>query len=297
VSINSFLSTVAKQGGMSFSNNFTVKLVDPPVGISNDFHQFMEFMCDEAQLPNTNTADGNMVGVHLGLGSIRYPHTRVFTEVQLSFMLDANLEMLKFFQGWQDYIFDGRQLPIAAKQNWTTVDGQPLKKNRPIRLNYMDDYVCDIEITKTEIGPKSTTERRPITYVLERAYPYAIDAVPLQFGSAQITKLTVQLTYERHYTIVRDIKPRLSAVPKKEEKPVPTPPPKTVPEQTTGPVNPREAARQRGLPPRTVPWGSTYGPGSVAGERDTATGVLMNGQPEPPLLMPDGSPVRTGGDR
>ena len=133
---------------MSFSNNFTVKLVDPPVGISNDFHQFMEFMCDEAQLPNTNTADGNMVGVHLGLGSIRYPHTRVFTEVQLSFMLDANLEMLKFFQGWQDYIFDGRQLPIAAKQNWTTVDGQPLKKNRPIRLNYMDDYVCDIEITK-----------------------------------------------------------------------------------------------------------------------------------------------------
>lgn len=279
---------------MSFSNNFTVKLVNPPVGVSNDFDQFMEFMCDEAQLPNTNTADGNMVGVHLGLGSIRYPHTRVFTEVQLSFMLDANLEMLKFFQGWQDYIFDGRQLPLAAKQNWTTVDGQPLKKNRPIRLNYMDDYVCDIEITKTEIGPESTTERRPITYVLERAYPYAIDAVPLQFGSAQITKLTVQLTYERHYTIVRDIRKVKDATPAAEP---PAKPQQTVPEKTTGPVDPREAARQRGLPPRTVPWGSTYGPNSDFTERDPATGVRMDGKSDGPLLMPDGSPVRTGGDR
>ena len=206
MSINRFLATVARQGGMSFSNNFTVKLVNPPVGVSAEFNEFVEFMCDEAQLPNSNTADGNMVGVHQGLGSVRYPHTRVFTEVQLSFMLDANLEMLKYFQGWQDYIFDARQIPLEAKNNWSTIDGQPLKRNRVIRLNYMDDYVCDVEITKTESGPTSTTQRKPITYVLERAYPYAIDAVPLQFGSSQITKVTVQLAYERHYTIMRDIK-------------------------------------------------------------------------------------------
>jgi hypothetical protein len=40
---------------------------------------------------------------------------------------------------------------------------------------------------------------------MEKAYPYAIDAVPLQFGSSQITKVTAQFKYQRHYTIDRDI--------------------------------------------------------------------------------------------
>lgn len=274
MSINSFLATVARHGGMSFSNNFVVKLVSPPVGISSQFDEFVEFMCDEAQLPNSNTADGNMVGVHQGLGSVRYPHTRVFTEVQLSFMLDANLEMLKFFQGWQDYIFDARQAPLEAKNNWSTSDGQPLKRNRVIRLQYMDDYVCDIEITKSESGPKSTTERRPITYVLERAYPYAIDAVPLQFGSSQITKLTVQLAYERHYTIMRDIK---NAAP--GAKPAPQPPtvPAAPPPAQTTPAQPKTPLQQS--------------VGFTNGDSTWYEGADSASSPAPPLPPSTGTPL------
>jgi len=40
---------------------------------------------------------------------------------------------------------------------------------------------------------------------MEKAYPYAVDAIPLQFGSSQITKVTAQFKYQRHYTINRDI--------------------------------------------------------------------------------------------
>ena len=43
--------------------------------------------------------------------------------------------------------------------------------------------------------------RAAIAYVLERAWPYAIDAVPLQFGTAQITKVTAQFYYTRHHVI------------------------------------------------------------------------------------------------
>ena len=35
---------------------------------------------------------------------------------------------------------------------------------------------------------------------------YAIDAIPLQFGSSQITKVTAQFKYQRHYTIDRNIR-------------------------------------------------------------------------------------------
>ena len=58
---------------------------------------------------------------------------------------------------------------------------------------------------KTEIGPNSPTERESITYVLEKAFPYAVDAIPLQYGSTQILKVTAQFKYQRHYTIDKSI--------------------------------------------------------------------------------------------
>ena len=153
----------------------------------NDEH--IEFMCDEAQLPNINTATGSVNGLYTGLGNVDYPHTKVFTEIQLGFMLDANLSVLKFLNAWYDSMFDS----------------VGLSENRVTRVAYKNTYACKIKIIKTEIGPSSTTQRQPITYVLEEAYPYAIDAVPLQFGSSQITKVTAQFKYQRHYVIERDV--------------------------------------------------------------------------------------------
>ena len=157
----------------------------------------VEYFCDEAQLPGVNTATGTQNGVYLGVGSVDYPHTRVFTEFQLTFMLDANLTILKGLNKWYDSIFGEEE--VTAGTNAPS-------SNRTNRLLYRDEYASDILVTKTESGPESTTQRRPITYVMENAYPYAIDAIPLQFGSSQITKVTAQFKYERHYTIVKDIK-------------------------------------------------------------------------------------------
>jgi hypothetical protein len=191
VSIDSFLNHVAKNGGMSFSNNFLVAIEGAPVAMPGELSQgdALSFMCDEAQLPNVNTATGSINGLYSGLGNLDYPHTRVFTELQLGFMLDANLSILKFLNGWFNNIFSD----------------EGSGPNRVTRLAYRDNYAADIKITKTENGPDSTTQRQPITYVMEKAYPYAIDAIPLQFGSSQITKVTAQFKYQRHYTIDRDV--------------------------------------------------------------------------------------------
>ena len=188
---------MAKNGGMSFSNNFVVEFEGAPVSIPNEnvVGETVAFMCDEAQLPNVNTATGTQNGLYTGLGSVDYPHTRIFTELQLGFMLDANLTVLKYLNEWHSKIFMEGGLE----------EGQTLNENRITRLRYSDEYVATILITKTEIGPQSPTERQPITYVLEKAYPYSIDAVPLQFGSSQITKVTANFKYQRHYTINRDI--------------------------------------------------------------------------------------------
>ena len=160
----------------------------------------LEIFCEEAQLPNSNTATGTQVGLVTGLGSVDYPHTRVFTEFSLTFMLDANLNILKSLNSWYYVVIGGMD------NNNIRESGSPLSPNRVMRVGYKDDYACDIYITKTEAGKDSSTERKPITYVMEKAWPYQIDAIPLQFGSSQVTKVTAQFKYERHYTIMRDVK-------------------------------------------------------------------------------------------
>ena len=200
---------------MSFSNNFVVKFINPPLGTPTaDGAEFFEMFCNEAQLPNVSTAQGQHNGIYLGSGQVNYPHTRVFTELQLGFLCDANLTALKYMQDWVDFIFSGEHneqgseksgYDLASMQAVSETSGAGRTENRSIRLNYRDDYACSLAITKTEMGGNTATERAPITYVLEKAYPYAIDAVPLQFGTSQLTQVTVQFSYMRHYVMKNDI--------------------------------------------------------------------------------------------
>ena len=204
--ITSFLSQVSRNGGMSFSNNFIVEFKN---GADKYFdNDLVEIFCEEAQLPNSNTATGTQTGLITGLGSVDYPHTRVFTEFSLTFMLDANLNILKSLNNWYYDIIGG------SDNNTTEIGSNPLSPNRVTRVRYRDTYVGEIRITKAESGKDSAVERKPITYVMEKAWPYQIDAVPLQFGSSQITKVTANFKYERHYTVTQDVRnaPQLTRV-------------------------------------------------------------------------------------
>jgi hypothetical protein len=214
VSVNKFINTIAKYGGMSFSNNYQVKLLNCPIYYT-DRDELISLFCDEAQLPNTNTAQGQYNGIYVGSGAVSYAHTRVYTEIQLGFMLDANLSALKFLNKWMDFIFSGSSSDALGNQEWSDqfknksleqMNGPKLRdKNRSLRVKYKDNYSCTMLISKTEQGPFAPNQRVPITYVLEEAYPYAIDAIPLAYGNAQITKVSAQFSYARHYTIPNDI--------------------------------------------------------------------------------------------
>ena len=122
----------------------------------------------------------------------------MFTEIQISFLLDANLEALKFLNNWYFFIFN--ETPIEKG-----VGAQFELENRTTRVRYKNEYAATIRIIKAEMGGNDSTERQSIEYVLEKAYPYAIDAVPLQFGTAQLLRVTGQFKYQRHYVIHNDI--------------------------------------------------------------------------------------------
>lgn len=211
--IDQFLATMNANGGMSMANHFIVKLEVPKLKDGGVF----SFYCDEAQLPNTQAATGTIKGRYMGEGQVNYPHTRIFTEMQLGFQCDARMTPLLFLNRWYGMIFpEYGENTTGITEELSTVD-EVLKnnpeharvpkraKNRTVQLNYPDDYCGTIYVTKTELGPKfNDGVRTSVTYVMERAWPFAIDAVPLQFGSASITKVTSQFYYSKHRVVYHD---------------------------------------------------------------------------------------------
>ena len=70
----------------------------------NTDKRWIELFCDEAQLPNVQAQTALMTGRHLGEGPFQYPHTRIYSDVTLGFLCDANMTPLKFFTAWHDFI-------------------------------------------------------------------------------------------------------------------------------------------------------------------------------------------------
>ena len=153
MSINNFLANIGANGGMSYSNNFVVRFVDPPVPVPGKVigtDNIFEMLCDEAQLPNSSTATGELKGRYVGEGSVNYAHTRVFSEFQLGFQCDANMTPLKFLQQWYGWIYN--EIPqVGTGLSLSNIQSQPVPAaNRSIQLNYPEDYCRTILIAKTE---------------------------------------------------------------------------------------------------------------------------------------------------
>ena len=201
------MNKIGRQKGMSLTTGFDVFFEWGPESTFPQRYYFdgdediVHMLCDEAQLPNVQTATGQLNGRYVGESGVQYAHSRMFTDVGLGFLCDAKMIPLKFFNYWYDWMFgDGRT--VSANSGISGAESAfPKNSNRVNRLKYQDDYAAKVKIVKTEPNANASNGRAPVTYILENAYPYAIDAVPLSYGVSQITRINVNFHYSRH-TIV-----------------------------------------------------------------------------------------------
>lgn len=182
------------------------------VGSANGDPIFKLF-CDEAQLPNVGTMTGNLTGRYTGQGSVAYAHTPVYTEFQLGWMCDANMSPLKFLTGWHDYIIGNPATSGGGSTLESMKNSTKALNNRVFSIQYPDNYVCDVRITKLEKGQTESTRRASITYLMERAFPISIDAVPLAYGNSQLTRVTATFQYARHHVTNSPINDTTNFVP------------------------------------------------------------------------------------
>ena len=203
------MSKIGRQRGMSLTTGFDVCFDFGPKSKFPQRYYFqgdddlVHMLCDEAQLPNVQTATGQLSGRYVGESGVQYPHSRMFTDVGLGFLCDARLTPLKFFNWWYQWMFNEEHV-TSENELYDAMVSSPQPRNRINRVRYQDEYAALIKIIKTEPNKNAANGRAPITYILENAYPYAIDAVPLSYGTSQLTRVNVNFHYSRHTVIYGD---------------------------------------------------------------------------------------------
>ena len=139
-------------------------------------------LCDSASLPTTAYATAEVRDNFMGVPQ-QFAHTRIYTDLDFSFYVDENYNLLKIFEGWMEYISSG-------------ANSSTLQDDRAYfrRMRYPDSYKCDtMYINKFEKNFKKT-----MRYRFVNVFPKAMSAVPVAYGPADILKVNVSFNFDRY---------------------------------------------------------------------------------------------------
>ena len=139
-------------------------------------------LCDSASLPTTAYATAEVRDNFMGVPQ-QFAHTRIYTDLDFSFYVDEDYNLLKIFEGWMEYISSGANSSTLA-------DDRAYFR----RMRYPDSYKCDtMYINKFEKNFKKT-----MRYRFLNVFTKAMSAVPVAYGPADILKVNVSFNFDRY---------------------------------------------------------------------------------------------------
>ncbi len=149
-------------------------------------------MCAEATLPTSSFATSEVKDNYQGINQ-QFAHTRIYVDSDFSFYVDQDYNVLKFFEGWMDYVagddnFKG--ITRTDDNNYYRRLNYPM--NRDNKIGYKSG---SLTITKFE---KNLDPKKSITYEYVNAFPKSMTSIPVQYGGADLVKVNVQFAYDRY---------------------------------------------------------------------------------------------------
>ena len=139
-------------------------------------------LCNSASLPTTAYATADVRDNFMGVPQ-QFAHTRIYNDLDFSFYVDDDYNLLKIFEGWMEYISSG------ANDSTLSIDRAYFR-----RMRYPDSYKCDtMYINKFEKNYKRTLRYRFIN-----VFPKSMASVPVTYGSADILKVSVSFNFDRY---------------------------------------------------------------------------------------------------
>lgn len=143
-------------------------------------------LCVDASLPSSSFATAEVKDNFMGVTQ-EFAHTRIYTDSDFTFYIDTDYFLLRFFEGWMDFISGGGER--------AQIDLAPGYYRRFV---YPDDYkVNALTITKFERNYKIENSS-VLVYTFVNAFPKTLTPVAVSYGSADLLKVTVSFNFDRY---------------------------------------------------------------------------------------------------
>lgn len=180
VEMSALSDSISKHFKNSYAGDF---------GDLSRFVNRLGYLCSEASLPTSSYATAEVKDNYMGVTQ-EFAHTRIYTDLDLTFYVDAEYKVLRFFEGWMDYIAGGGEVSAASNP----------RKDVYRRFNYPKFYKLDnLKLYKFE-----RDYRYSLNYSFINAFPKSVSALPVSYGPAEILKVTVTFNYDR-YIVKKDV--------------------------------------------------------------------------------------------
>jgi len=163
------------------------------------FKRLLAFSCANATLPASTYATGEVKDNFQGVTE-EFAHTRINTDIDFSFYVDRDYKVLMFFEAWMNFISGGNSVDTNPDEPSSYSDKGGYYRRFQYPRHYKNStgfYITKFE--KNYIHANATS----ITYQLINSFPKNITTTPLQYGEAEIMKVTVSMNYDR-YRVFRD---------------------------------------------------------------------------------------------
>lgn len=173
----------------SLTSKFSVRINSPTIlsnffnGVSDDeFHM----SCSEASLPGSSLNTQEITGDHHGVTE-RNAYRRMYDDrIDLTFYVEGEkYTQIRYFEKWINFIVGDDTRDARTSRGYD------------YKVQFPQDYKSIMFITKFE-----KDHGLNLTYTFIDAFPIAINSMPLSYGSTDLLKCTVSMSYLRY--IVED---------------------------------------------------------------------------------------------
>ena len=185
----------ASNGTTPFLDHLSNPTLSPLYGFTWDdtMKRLLAFSCANATLPSSTFATGEVKDNFQGVTE-EFAHTRINTDIDFTFYVDRDYRVLMFFEAWLNFISGGNSDQLSEPSIYDSS-----VSNYYRRFQYPKHYKnsTGFHITKFEKNylVKDATN---ITYQLINSFPKTITTTPLQYGEAEIMRVTVTMNYDRY---------------------------------------------------------------------------------------------------
>jgi len=140
--------------------------------------------CNRAAVPGTRLFTKEAGDQFPGMTQ-KFVYKRQFEDFQMTFMVDYEYKVQKFFELWQEFITSGSD----------SADGvDPTSTNYYYRMRYPDQYKCDrIRLLKFDRDYNNNIE-----YNFMNAFPVNVATTPVDYGPSRMLEVTVSFAYDRY---------------------------------------------------------------------------------------------------